>query len=242
MKSGLRLLIALLIVMVSCAPLSAEPVKNKVVAETEQWLGDFCRGDYPFMFTYDGIPQTRFSGTWKRQEDVSRLDDRVRKTVTLSDAATGLVVTCELTFFQAYPAVEWIVFFENSGTKSTPIIEDVQAMDLLFDRPLPGETPFVLHQTNGSFTTPEDLLMQKVPLAHDDTYTMGGLLGMPSGNDLPYFRVDMRSASAIIAVGWSGQWRANFQCIGGEKLHVRAGMERHIFDSTLEKKCVLPGC
>ena len=197
--------------------------------QIEQRLAEFCRGDFPFRFVYDGIDQRRFSGTWERREDVSRLDGRVKKTVTLSDAATGLVVTCELSFFHEYPAAEWIVFFENSGTKSTPIIENVKALDLLFDRPLPGETSFILHQTNGALTTPEDLMMQKVPLTGNDSYTMGGQLGMPSAADLPYFRLDMQSASVIIAVGWSGQWRADFECLKGEKLQVTAGMEKTRF-------------
>ena len=42
-----------------------------------------------------------------------------------------------------YPAVEWIVYFQNNGDHDTPIIEDILAMDVSFTRPGPGDPTYV---------------------------------------------------------------------------------------------------
>jgi hypothetical protein len=43
-------------------------------AQIEQNLTEFCRGDYPFQFVYDGVDQKRFSSAWECGEDACRLD------------------------------------------------------------------------------------------------------------------------------------------------------------------------
>ena len=49
--------------------------------------------------------------------------------------------------------------------------------------------------------------------------------GLPAGNDLPYFNVESPGEGIIIAVGWPGQWAAQFMRDEGNGLRVQAGQE-----------------
>jgi hypothetical protein len=116
-------------------------------------------------------------------------------------------VICVATFFTDYPAVDWVLYFENTGVADTPIIENIQVLDVLFNKPLPGKTPWLLHQTNGAQTTPEDMETRKVPLADDEIFSMGGALGMSTGYDLPYFRIDMAGPPPLSLSAGQGSGR-----------------------------------
>ena len=50
------------------------------------------------------------------------------------DPTTGLVVRGVAIEYADFPAVEWVVHFGNTGAADTPILSDIQPLDVL----LPG--------------------------------------------------------------------------------------------------------
>ena len=66
--------------------------------------------------------------------------------------------------FSDFPAVEWLMYFENTGTEDTPIIEDVQALNLTLQAPRDDDVCYRLHRTNGAPSNPTDFEPTVVPL------------------------------------------------------------------------------
>ena len=85
----------------------------------------------PFSFVYGGQVSDDLLRVWKFQETIDTPDaHRTRRTQTYTDPNTGLVVRCVAVEYRDYPTVEWTLFFKNTGPADTPILEDIQALDL----------------------------------------------------------------------------------------------------------------
>jgi alpha-galactosidase len=201
-------------------------------------LNDIGRGTIPFRFTLDGVPSAKLLPAWKKQtQEADAGQGRLRTTTTWADPNSGLRLTWELTRFADFPAAEWLLWFENADTAPTGIIEDVQAMDLVLPhgRAAAAGAPFVLHRTNGAPSNPTDYMPSTVNLGPGAAVAMGGGGGRSSNRDFPFFRIDTGpggpqadGGAAFVAVGWSGQWKAQLACgKRGEapELHVAAGLE-----------------
>jgi alpha-galactosidase len=139
------------------------------------------------------------------------------------------VVTCEFTRFEDYPAAEWVLRFENAGAADTPVLSNIQALDLVLGPPLPGDVPFRLHRTNGAPANPRDFEMSTLPITDPQGRTLSGGGGRSSNKDFPFFRLDTARGAAILAVGWSGQWKAEFKVQPDGNLRLTGGMERTHF-------------
>lgn len=177
------------------------------------WLDTF---QHPFSFTYEGRPSGELLGGWK----VEKLPNRT----TWTDPSTGLRVTVEAVRYSDFPAIDWVLYFENTGSRDTPIIEDIQALDITLDAP-----PYRLHKTNGAPANPTDFEVSEVALNPEHAEVMGGGGGRSSNKDFPFFKVETGMGSLIIAVGWSGQWQAKLECSDERKLHMTAGLEKTHF-------------
>jgi alpha-galactosidase len=183
-----------------------------------------CLGDAPFSFTFDGKP----SAEWLAAARPSVRRDGEQMVTTWTDAASGLRLACEMRRFRDSPAVEWLLWFENAGSAPTPIVENVQAMDLTLGDPRPGGAAFVVHRTGGAPSNPTDFEMSEAPLRPGGSVEMGGGGGRSSNKDFPFFRIDTAGGTAIVAVGWSGQWKARIECeegAGATRLRVTAAQE-----------------
>jgi alpha-galactosidase len=186
---------------------------------------------YPFSFRYGGDSSDDLLARWQKEDHTQQLDADRRRTVTRwSEPATGLRVTCEVTGFAEFPAVEWVLYFENTGSADTSIVEDVQALDLTFDAPLRERGPYRVHATYGGPSSPEDFEPQPVIVVdqeHSAHLTAGA--GRSSTHNLPFFKIDTGRGSAVVAVGWSGMWQASATSADNRILHVTAGLEKTRF-------------
>ena len=164
-----------------------------------------------FSFNYDGKPSSELLKTWELKRASRKLDDqRTEHTLTYTDPKTGLVVRCVGIEYRDYPCVEWTLFFKNTSDKDTPILSDIQALDLQVERK-PGagaeKGEFLLHHNAGSRTRPE-----RLPAASN-----GSGSGAENGfwrrsaavrpaADFSYFNLELSpDEGIIIAVGWPGQ-------------------------------------
>jgi len=190
------------------------------------FLGDLVDRQPYFSFTFDGKPSGQVLATWKQASTQKKLDaDRTLTTTTWTDPASGLVVTCEMTRFADFAAAEWVLWFQNTGSQPTPILENVQAMDLKAGPGRTGATPFHALRTNGAPSNLTDFEREEIPLAPGSEMVLGGGWGRSSNKDFPFFRVDTGKGSMIVAVGWSGQWKATARCEDASTLHLTAGLE-----------------
>ena len=178
---------------------------------------------YPFSFIYGGQSSNDLLPKWQSNRQVEALDaDRTRITTTWLEPATQLKVECTAIQYTDFPALEWLLHFENAGQADTPILENIQAMDA---RVATQGASCVLHRTNGAPANPTDFEPSLVEMKAGTQVELGGGGGRSSNKDFPFYKVDLAGGSFIVAVGWSGQWKAVANCLNGQSLHLTAGLE-----------------
>lgn len=182
--------------------------------------------DIPLSFTYGGISSRDLLPAWKRSARRTDAADRVRYSTTWTDPRTGLAVTADVTVFKEYPAVEWLLRFEDKGDADTPIIEDVRTVDVEMSTSDAGK-PVVLHQLHGDSCGEISFQPFDTSLEAGEKYSLAPARGRPSQESaFPFWTLQHANGGVITAVGWSGQWAASFDRSASGPTRFRAGMEK----------------
>jgi len=161
------------------------------------------------------------------------------------DKATALACEMELTEFADFPALEWVVRLRNNGAHDTEPISAFAALDLVWKCPEAGQMP-ELRRSLGSdgrhddFQDQRDALRQsrwgaartlRMDSEQNNAFRQvrnGSCLpidGRPSATWLPFFNLCTGDDGLIGAVGWGGQWFAEFAHDGESRTSISAGME-----------------
>ncbi len=178
----------------------------------------------PFSFNYDSRSSDHLLKQWPVQQSSRDLDPRRTERVLIwSDPQTGLQVRCVTVEYHDFPTVEWTLYFKNTGTNATPVIENIQALELDLRRGTNGE--FLLHHNIGSPADGNDYGPLETPMGPRATKRIGAAGGRPTNSDWSYFNLEWPGEGVIVAVGWPGQWAAEFARDAGRGLHLRAGQE-----------------
>ncbi len=180
----------------------------------------------PFSFTYNGQSSKAVIAEWEREEIIGKPTDGMEsKTVTYCEPKTGLEIRAEIMSYTDFPAVEWVLYFKNTGDVDTPIIENIQALDII----LPGreKQETLVRYARGSSCGPEDFEPQKGRLAFGSPIHLAPNGGRSSDGVLPFLNLcqDGDRQGVILAIGWSGQWAADFSQGDSGEISVRAGLE-----------------
>jgi len=176
----------------------------------------------PFSFVYGDQPSDKLLADWPRKVETKKLDAaRTQHTTRWTDPKTGLEVRCVAVDFNDYPAVEWTVYFKNDGTNSTPILKDIQGLDMAWSAM--GDAQ--LRRSKGSNSGPNDFAYRVDPLACGETVAMAAGGGRSSNAWLPFFNLQTGKSGVITAIGWSGQWAAEFVRDQAGTVRLRAGQE-----------------
>jgi alpha-galactosidase len=210
----------------------------------ELWLGDLPVNDQralrlfstdpPFSFVYDGRPSAELLREWPVKRSSKKFEatgpethprgrNLAEYTVTWTDPKTGLEVRCVAVGYNDFPTVEWTLFFRNAGSSDTPILEKIQPLDVQLDRGDTGE--FLLHHNHGSQADGNDYGPLETPLLPGKSKRLGAAGGRPTNTDWSYFNLQWPSEGLIVAVGWPGQWAAEFVRDQAHGLQIRAGQE-----------------
>lgn len=142
---------------------------------------------------------------------------------TFTDPETSLKVTVHIQRFDDFPAMDWMVEFENCGTMDTPIIENILPMDVSV--PISNQERIKLHYANGSGYRMDDFLpreMNLLPRGHNILKPIGG---KSSSGIFPFMNLQRQGCGMVIAIGWTGQWMLDFERDAHE-LRIKSGMER----------------
>lgn len=185
-------------------------------------------GDLPFSFTYNGAPSETLLAAWPRQYTRIELDaQRTEHTLTWSDPATGLRVQCRGIEYRDFPVLEWTLAFHNTSDVDTPIIKDVLPLNATWTRA--GESEFVLHHAVGSPANASDYAPRETQLDPAASLRIGAAGGRSTNSDLSYFNLQWGAQGVILAVGWPGQWAAEFTRDNEQTVSITAGQEQTHF-------------
>ncbi|NQT36874.1 MAG: alpha-galactosidase, partial [Planctomycetes bacterium] len=209
----------------------ATTVTDEEMATAGQWVAKrFVDGGEsgelvpPFSFTYGGKPSAELLPNWKQSHRVSQLDDRrIEHTLTWTDPESGLAVRCVAIVYRDFPTVEWTLYFKNTSETDTPILQDIRSLNASWQREGDGE--FLLHHAVGSPANGSDYGPLETPLGPRATKRISAAGGRPTNSDLCYFNLEWGTEGVILAVGWPGQWAAEFARDDAAGIRIRAGQE-----------------
>ena len=190
---GIRVLgVVLWAVMAPRLVQATTSVTPEEMAQARRWVAArFEKAEPPFSFVYGGKASAELLKTWKLERASRKLDDqRTERTLTWTDPKTGLVVRCVAIEYHDFPTVEWTLYFKNTGPADTPILENIRALDIGFQRG--GEDEFLLHHAVGSKSSPSDYAPLETSLEPGTTKRIAPVGGRPSNGQWPYFRVFAR--------------------------------------------------
>ena len=180
----------------------------------------------PFSFVFGGVPSSDLLRVWDHTVETKDAKDRVQHTIRWSDPKTGLLVTAVVTAFKRYPAVDWVLYFENTGAQDTPIIENVQALDAML-RTGNSKRAAVLHHLHGDSCDENSFAPLETSLGVGGSIAMAPTGGRPSSiSAFPFFNLQYADEGIFTGIGWSGQWAASLERSDRGPTRLRAGMEQ----------------
>jgi alpha-galactosidase len=191
---------------------------------TTEYLDDLARTaqagpQVPFSFTYGGNTSGTLLATWGRQVvDTTLPDGRARRTITYRNPSDGLVCELQVTTPANQPAVEWVLSFRNEGAADSGVLENVQALDATW--PVAPAAPVTLHRWRGGESSPSAFGPLRDTVEDGVSTAFGPEGGRSSNGLLPFFQVEWPGQGMTVAVGWSGQWRAQVSRVGALRVGV----------------------
>ncbi len=177
----------------------------------------------PFSFKYHGRNSVNTLTGWQTSEE--NVTDEIHHYV-YTDPDTQLKVIIDVHVYPDFPGVvDWLIRFRNDGRADTPIIEDI--LPLNWSIKSSGGDCFIRH-ARGSDAQAEDFkpLEEHFGPGKEDHLESPG--GDPSSrNSLPFFNLQSDNHGLIGAIGWTGDWKADFiYAQDGRTIALMSGMKR----------------
>ncbi|MGC1296849.1 MAG: hypothetical protein WA869_17605, partial [Alloacidobacterium sp.] len=194
---------------------------------TNPWLQEHLlnsNSQPPFSFVYGRQPSEALLKAWPEKSASRQLDGgRTEYAVVWTDPKTNLQVHLTAVDFADSSAVEWTAYFTNDGKVDTPILEDIQALDMSV--PLTGDgVPTVLYSRGcGGMDT---YALRKQPLNQLESLRLSNDGGGKTVETIPFFDIQMAGRGVIGAIGWPGAWAISMSRPTEAAIVVRAGMEK----------------
>jgi len=175
------------------------------LTSAELWAPDRV----PFSFKYDGKDSAELMKTWQlKRESAPERNGQVHF-YTYSDPQTHLTIVAEVRRYAEFPnVVDWVLRFRNDGPTDTPILDDI----LPLHAPLPAAPGnLIIRHAKGSDANAEDFTPMTEQLEPDNNQHYEPEWGRSSsGMTLPFFNLQTGDHGLIVAIGWSGNWKADF--------------------------------
>lgn len=179
-------------------------MKGYVNPETDVWYRAQLDNpaNFPFSFTYNGIRYDGFSSGAFREIIRHTVSDEKKETNELICIfSDGLQVTLQTSYYPAYGAAEWIVWFENTGHENSNILEKPEST-LTFMGKHPVLKGILGDHVNQYRPYTYDLDDMPVHFLSDS--------GRPTHINFPYFNLEYGDSGVMLAIGWAGTWTADF--------------------------------
>lgn len=201
------------------------------IAATNRWADEHFSGDVtklPFSFKLGDESSATVLGRSKAEVTNEKIDDHSeRRTLKWVDPQTNLETRVEVVEYLDYPSVEWTVRFKNNGEGDSPILSEIEAIDLT--KELSPTEQAILHHQKGSTAVPNDFEPYQTALeaGAERKFTAAG--GRGTNGDWPYFNLNWGKQGLIVVMGWPGQWNLAFQRSAAGELTIRGGQEQAHF-------------
>lgn len=219
-------LLAALVAIPSYGQAVSEFGKKEV--KVSEWVDrNFKKGTLPpFSFVYNNEHSSNFIKKWKfsARKKIDTQDGAIHNIYTWNDGKTGMNVECDLTYYPGYNAVEWVLRFTNQSNSNSPSIQQVKVIDV--DWRYGKDNEVTLHYANGSSASRADFNPKEKTFKAGETLEISPTDGRSSDHAFPFFNIESKTGKgAVVALGWTGTWYAQFNKNKGDGLTVHSGMK-----------------
>lgn len=162
---------------------------------------------------------------------------------------SGVVVTQNIKEYKEYDAIEWVLYFENQSHKNSGIFSDILDCDTLLPLKLPeskrpgympkngdacvitmnGMVEAGFYRENDKVSATEyNFNYEYLDKALNKTKIFQNTGCLSSNTVMPFFDVTALDCGYIIAIGWTGDWKAEFtKC--DEGVQIKTGLKETEF-------------
>ena len=207
-------------------PAPAQVVSSGNARPSNQWLREHLlnsNSQVPFSFVYGRQSSKTLLKAWPEKTATRELGPERREyTFLWTDPKTALQVRLTAVEYSGSPVVEWTEYFKNGGTVDSPILEEVEPLDISI--PLTGKSiPVILYSKGcGGMDT---YALEKHPLNQLDRLRLTNDGGGKTITAIPFFDIQADGGGFIGALGWPGQWAISMSRPTEAAIAVTAGME-----------------
>ncbi len=159
-----------------------------------------------------------------------------RPTAPLRETVPGLRI--ETRAYPDHSATEWQFRLRAPETGKSPLYESLKSAD--FEVAFAANTPVRLHWSKGSHSEPGDFGPKTNPLVLGEVFSLESFGGRSSDGVMPYFNLASENGGLIVAIGWTGDWKASFVLQKDGKVRVIAGLKRTRFRLAPGEEVQLP--
>ncbi|NLM77506.1 MAG: hypothetical protein GX173_05380, partial [Ruminococcaceae bacterium] len=162
----------------------------------------------------------------------------------LDDALTVTLLTND---YSEYDAVEWVMYFENTGQRNSGIISEIYDCDISYSigetplkktgfRPEPGNI-FVKrmngmvdghHYWENDMVSATEYQFEAIYLPDHVTRKFQNTRGRSSEGTMPFFTLEYKNKGFVLAVGWTGSWKTEFKR-EQDTVFVKSGLQKARF-------------
>lgn len=178
-------------------PLDAEAMYRTILSNPEK---------LPVRFTLDGRAREGLEAeVFRRGAEKETRADGVSQTEICFELRGEKPLTARLLleWDERFGALAWTVYFENRGETESPVIADVDALNLFVS----GANPVlkgILGDHVNSYAPYERKLSEEPARFFCDS-------GRPTHEFFPYFNLEIGDGGCFVALGWAGTWEAAFE-------------------------------
>jgi len=186
--------------------------------------------ELPFSFVLNGKSSRDFLNTWKYSTTDSTSNGRIIHKIKWIKPDNSFEVHCILTEFTSHPAVEWKLSFKNTDTKNSSTLEKINSLDATLSEPVrlyPNQqtySPAFVHCNKGSNNSKYDFMPITQMLDLEQNFPIKSHNGRSSEAYLPFWNLEYHGSGLVTALGWSGDWQADFSYPENNNVLMKAGM------------------
>jgi len=119
--------------------------------------------------------------------------------ITLRHRKSSLIATVEATIYEDDATCEWTIYIKNTGNENSPVIKNFYAVNTKLEL-----KNCDLYVSKGSRPANDDFELLKTELGSLPLSFSAN--GGRTESFLPYYNLNGKETSAVISVGWTGQW------------------------------------
>lgn len=157
---------------------------------------------FPVSFTYNNESYKGFDERFSIVSKATTKENEKESTIIVLNHEDEFQVTLEAAFYINYGAYEWTINIENTSKENTGIFSSFNACDINYA----GTNPHLKGMLGDQFC-------QYYPFEYNLLTTNLNLstnTGRSNEEYFPYFNLETDSGGALIALGWPGNWEADF--------------------------------